>query len=145
MALTPRDSSWELVDPIVANPVVHANEKRNYIYIYIHTETLYQIHKGRGQDFPIFISCRYLVELDPPTTGSSGFRSRRWGKSSLQRMLLYTSVLVQLVSAHAANKTVIGKLLPCTCNCHVLQVVRLIAALPCHTVPRDVPAFSGVH
>ena len=59
---------WELVDPVVADPVRQHNDKRNniqiYIYIYIHTRRFpIKVHRGRGQNFPIFISCRYLVEL----------------------------------------------------------------------------------
>ena len=35
-----------------------------------------KVHRGRGQNFPIFISCHYLVELDPRqlATGSTGAR-----------------------------------------------------------------------
>ena len=37
-----------------------------YIYIYIFP---IKVHRGRGQNFPIFIFCRYLVELGPRQLG----------------------------------------------------------------------------
>ena len=46
-----------------------------HIYIYIHIRKfLIKVHRGRGQNFPIFISCRYLVELGPRQLGSTGCR-----------------------------------------------------------------------
>ena len=65
---------WEPVDPVVADPVRQDNDKRNniqiYIYIYIYIRKLaIKVHRGRGQNFPIFISCRYLVELGPRPLG----------------------------------------------------------------------------
>ena len=59
--------SWELVDPVVADPVAQDNEKRYNIQIY--TKFPIKIHRGRGQNFPIFISCPYLVELGPRQLG----------------------------------------------------------------------------
>ena len=43
-----------------------------YIYIYIYrdlSEIPIKIHRGRGQNFPMFISWRYLVELGPGQLG----------------------------------------------------------------------------
>ena len=53
--------SWEPVDPVVADPVRQDNDKRNNIQT--NTEILFNVHRRREQNFPIFISCRYLVEL----------------------------------------------------------------------------------
>ena len=59
--------AWEWVDPIVADPIAQANDKRNLFCKCVENiwrKFLIEVHRGRGQDFPIFISCRYLVELD---------------------------------------------------------------------------------
>ena len=58
---------WEMVDPVVADPVAQDNNKRNSIQI--DTEIPFKVLRGRGQNFPIFISCRYLVELGPRQLG----------------------------------------------------------------------------
>ena len=54
---------WELVDPVVADPVAQDNDKRNNIQMYTEIMPYKAPHRGRGQNFPMFISCRYLVEL----------------------------------------------------------------------------------
>ena len=41
---------------------------RETIYKYIQKFAI-KVHRGRGQNFPIFISCRYLVELGPRQLG----------------------------------------------------------------------------
>ena len=51
------------VDRVVADPIAQDNDKRNNIQIY--TEIPMEVHRGRGQNFPILISCRYLVGLGP--------------------------------------------------------------------------------
>ena len=55
---------WGPVDPVVADPVRQDNDKRNNIQIYTRKFPI-KVHRGRGQNFPIFTSCRYLVELGP--------------------------------------------------------------------------------
>ena len=60
--------NWALVHPVVADPIAQDDDKRNNIQI--HTDIFpSKVHRGRGQDFPIFISCRYLVELGPRQLG----------------------------------------------------------------------------
>ena len=46
---------WELVGPVVADPVTHDNDEKNYIQIY--------------SEISIFMSCRYRVELGPQQLG----------------------------------------------------------------------------
>ena len=72
--------SWEPVDPVVADPVRQDNDKRNNIQIY--TENPYSITQREGTNLPMFISCRYLVELGPrqlgpPVADKGGFRHYR--------------------------------------------------------------------
>ena len=45
--------NWEPVDPVVADPVRQDNDKRNN-YKYIRKFPI-KVHRGRGQNFPIFI------------------------------------------------------------------------------------------
>ena len=60
--------TWEPVDPVVTDPVRQDNDKRNNIQMYTEIPN-YKVHRGRGQNFQIFISCRYLVELGPRQLG----------------------------------------------------------------------------
>ena len=77
------DFNWELVDPVVADPVWQDNDKGT-IYKYIRQFPI-EVHRGRGQNFPIFISCRYLVELGPRQLGLPVADSRN-GKLSEGRL-----------------------------------------------------------
>ena len=63
------------VDPAVADPVAQDNEKRNNIQIYTRKLPV-EVQRGRGQNFPICISCRYLVELGPRQLGLTGKGSK---------------------------------------------------------------------
>ena len=47
---------------VVADAVAQDNDKTNNIQIYVRRFP-FKVHRGRGHNFPIFISCRYLVEL----------------------------------------------------------------------------------
>ena len=58
--------SWELVDPVVADPIAKRQEKQN-TNMYGNSLSRYT---ERGQNFPIiFIYCHYLVELGPQQLG----------------------------------------------------------------------------
>ena len=46
------------------------------MYKYIQ-KFIIDVHQGKGQNFPILIFCRYLVELGPRQLGSTGCRSRQ--------------------------------------------------------------------
>ena len=59
---------WELVDSVVADSVMQDNDKTNNIQIETR-KLLIKVLRGRGQDFPIFKSCRYQVELGPRQLG----------------------------------------------------------------------------
>ena len=58
-----RNENWELVDLVVADPVAQDNDKIT-IFKYIR-KLPFSAHRRRGQNFPMFISCRCLVELGP--------------------------------------------------------------------------------
>ena len=61
---------WELVDPVVADPVAQDNDKRSNIQIY--TEISYESTQREGAKLPnmhiLSLSCR----TGSPTTGSTG-------------------------------------------------------------------------
>ena len=60
-----------LVDPGTQDSDKRKNKKRCiciyiYIYLFIYTRIfLIKVHRGRGQNFPIWIPCGYLVKLGP--------------------------------------------------------------------------------